>query len=59
MTMLVIILRQRKKKKSSKIESTFVKLLGLDLVDGTPVYDIKPYIPFGCILSQLFHKITS
>ena len=26
-------------------KTTIVKLLGLDLVDGTPVYDLKPYIP--------------
>jgi len=30
---------------------TIIKLLGLDLVDGTPVYDIKPYIPSDCILA--------
>ena len=28
---------------------TIVKLLGLDLVHGTPVYDIKPYIPSDSI----------
>lgn len=33
--------------KSTK--QTIIKLLGLDLVDGTPVYDIKPYIPSDCI----------
>jgi len=26
-------------------KKTIVKLLGLDLVDGTPCYDLKPYLP--------------
>lgn len=32
---------------------TIVKLLGLDLVDGTPVYDIKPYIPSDSLMSNI------
>ncbi len=31
-------------------KSTVVHLLGLDLVDGTPVYDIKPYLPFDGVV---------
>lgn len=25
---------------------TFLRILGADLMDGTPIYDIKPYLPF-------------
>jgi tRNA-Thr(GGU) m(6)t(6)A37 methyltransferase TsaA len=36
--------------KIDKIEYTndgvIISVLGLDLLDGTPVYDIKPYLPF-------------
>ena len=38
---------------SSSIESSFtddgpiIHVLGADLRDGTPIYDIKPYIPFA------------
>ena len=28
---------------------TCLVLRGLDLVDGTPVYDVKPYVPWDCI----------
>ncbi len=31
--------------RNRKRKATIVKLLGLDLVDGTPVYDLKPYLP--------------
>lgn len=29
-----------------RIESSFISFNGTDMVDGTPVLDIKPYIPF-------------
>jgi len=31
------------------VASRTLFLLGLDLVDGTPVYDVKPYIPWDSV----------
>ncbi|MBO4660266.1 MAG: tRNA (N6-threonylcarbamoyladenosine(37)-N6)-methyltransferase TrmO [Prevotella sp.] len=31
----------------SKIENCEIELLGADLMDGTPIYDVKPYIPYA------------
>jgi hypothetical protein len=31
---------------SSHIDAPVLKLSGIDLVDGTPVYDIKPYLAY-------------
>ena len=28
-------------------EGTVLKVLGADLMDGTPIFDIKPYIPYS------------
>lgn len=33
-------------------DSPVLKLGGLDLVDGTPVYDIKPYLPYAEALTE-------
>jgi len=43
----VIIPNRKKKKrlKGSEIEPYCINISGLDLVDGTPVLDIKPYVP--------------
>ena len=30
-------------------KKTILKLKGLDLVDGTPVYDVKPYLPWDVV----------
>ncbi len=40
-------------------KSTVVHLLGLDLVDGTPVYDIKPYLPFDGVAIGNFDEKAS
>lgn len=29
-----------------KIKGSVIKVSGVDLLDGTPIYDIKPYLPF-------------
>lgn len=31
----------------TKIEGRFIHVLGLDILDGTPVVDIKPYVPYA------------
>ena len=31
----------------AKIESGIIHVLGADLMDGTPIFDIKPYIPYA------------
>jgi len=33
--------------KIDKVESSGVWVSGLDLIDGTPIYDIKPYLPYA------------
>ena len=43
----VIVLQENGQKQ------TCIVLRGLDLVDGTPVYDIKPYVPWDRIPQQL------
>jgi len=48
-----------------KVEGRFLYVEGIDMVDGTPVLDIKPYIPeFDCFkakrigwLKKLIHKL--
>ncbi len=38
--------QKQKKKLSDKNDSTFsINISGIDLVDGTPVFDIKPFVP--------------
>ena len=32
---------------STEHEGTVLMVSGVDLLDGTPIFDIKPYIPFG------------
>jgi tRNA (Thr-GGU) A37 N-methylase len=34
-------------------KKTIVKLKGLDLVDGTPVYDLKPYLPLDIVPMEM------
>jgi tRNA (Thr-GGU) A37 N-methylase len=29
-----------------RVEGAFLHVRGLDLIDGTPVLDIKPYVPY-------------
>lgn len=31
----------------AKIENGEIEVLGADLMDGTPIYDIKPYVPYA------------
>ena len=31
----------------SKIENGEIEVLGADLMDGTPIFDIKPYVPYA------------
>ena len=33
--------------RSAQVEQMRVRVYGLDLLDGTPVLDIKPYIPYA------------
>ena len=33
--------------KISRIEDGVIYVLGADLLDGTPIFDIKPYVPFS------------
>ena len=47
----VTVVNGKNKEKIRK--KTIVKLLGLDLVDGTPVYDLKPYIPSDIVSGEL------
>lgn len=49
-TTINIVEHQGKKKKIRK--QTVLKLLGLDLVDGTPIYDIKPMCPSDIIQAK-------
>jgi len=35
--------------KKSKEKGTYLVVTGADLMDGTPIYDIKPYLPFSDI----------
>ena len=35
--------------KKSKEKGTYLVVTGADLMDGTPIYDIKPYLPFADI----------
>jgi tRNA (Thr-GGU) A37 N-methylase len=34
-------------------------LRGLDLVDGTPVFDVKPFVPWDCIDDSLRMSATT
>lgn len=36
----------------------FVKVEGLDLVDGTPIIDIKPYVPYSDLLEDASSEIA-
>lgn len=47
----VIVHNNKKKNKGKKGGSTFSLLIsGLDIVDGTPILDIKPYVPhYDCV----------
>lgn len=33
--------------KLTRVEGRFLYVLGLDLLDGTPVLDVKPYVPYA------------
>lgn len=34
------------------VEDGFLRVSGADMVDGTPVYDIKPYVPYADIVPE-------
>lgn len=34
------------------VQGTVLKVRGVDLLDGTPIYDIKPYLPYADALPQ-------
>ena len=38
--------------KIEKIEQGTIVVSGVDLLDGTPIYDIKPYIPYSDCVSD-------
>lgn len=39
-------------------EGTVLKVLGADLMDGTPIFDIKPYIPYSDAFPQALGGFT-
>ena len=41
-----------------EIGSDFICVSGIDMVDGTPVLDIKPYIPYDSIHLQSEHGLA-
>ncbi len=44
--------------KIEKIEKGVLHLSGIDLVDGTPILDVKPYLPRYDALRDAKGKIT-
>jgi tRNA-Thr(GGU) m(6)t(6)A37 methyltransferase TsaA len=44
--------------KLDKVEPGRLWLSGIDLLDGTPVLDIKPYVPYADCLPEAFNRIA-
>jgi len=44
--------------KLDKVEPGRLHLSGIDLLDGTPVLDIKPYVPYADIVSEARNAIA-
>ncbi|AVB23047.1 MULTISPECIES: tRNA (N6-threonylcarbamoyladenosine(37)-N6)-methyltransferase TrmO [Pseudomonas syringae group] len=45
--------------KLDKVEAGRLWLSGIDLLDGTPVLDIKPYVPYADIIAEATNQIAS
>jgi tRNA-Thr(GGU) m(6)t(6)A37 methyltransferase TsaA len=45
--------------KIDRIEGTSLFVSGADLLDGTPIYDIKPYVPYTDCLPQATNTIAN
>lgn len=45
--------------KLDKVEPGRLWLSGIDLLDGTPVLDIKPYVPYADIISDASNRMAS
>ncbi|MCI8211852.1 tRNA-Thr(GGU) m(6)t(6)A37 methyltransferase TsaA [Pseudomonas sp. S25] len=45
--------------KLDKVEAGRLYLSGIDLLDGTPVLDIKPYVPYADNVSTAFNNMAS
>ena len=45
--------------KLDKIEAGKLWLSGIDLLDGTPVLDIKPYVPYADVISEATNTMAS
>jgi tRNA-Thr(GGU) m(6)t(6)A37 methyltransferase TsaA len=45
--------------KLEKVEAGRLWLSGIDLLDGTPVLDIKPYVPYADIVSEATNTMAS
>ena len=44
--------------KINRIQSTSVFVSGADLLDGTPIYDIKPYVPYTDCISEATNSVA-
>lgn len=45
--------------KLERIEGTVLTVSGIDLLDGTPILDIKPYIPYADSLPEAVNQIAA
>jgi len=45
--------------KLDKVEAGKLWLSGIDLLDGTPVLDIKPYVPYADVISEATNTMAS
>ncbi|WP_440808019.1 tRNA (N6-threonylcarbamoyladenosine(37)-N6)-methyltransferase TrmO [Pseudomonas syringae] len=45
--------------KLDKVEAGRLWLSGIDLLDGTPVLDIKPYVPYADVIPEATNQIAS
>ncbi|UQW71486.1 tRNA (N6-threonylcarbamoyladenosine(37)-N6)-methyltransferase TrmO [Pseudomonas avellanae] len=45
--------------KLDKVEAGRLWLSGIDLLDGTPVLDIKPYVPYADVIAEATNQIAS
>lgn len=44
--------------KLEKVESCGLRVSGVDLLDGTPILDIKPYVPYSDCLPQAWNQLA-
>ena len=45
--------------KLDKVEANRLFISGIDLLDGTPILDIKPYVPYADIIDEASNSIAS